>query len=106
MAQLTTALQSLMENGSVEAKSGSIVVCPQICRREILDISELVRNFHGCYAVKNLTVAFVCENRVFVSPNTIKVREILQEAEFEQKDFYVPFSSNGEYPLEDEVSPL
>ena len=65
MAHITMALMALMENGSVEAKSGSFVVCPQICRREILDVSELVRNFSGCYAVKDLTLAFVCEEFSF-----------------------------------------
>lgn len=102
MAHITMALMALMENGSVEAKSGSFVVCPKICRREILDVSELVRNFSGCYAVKDLTLAFVCEGKVFVSPNTHKVREIMRDACFQQKNFYVPFSSEGEYPLEEE----
>lgn len=102
MAHITMALISLMENGSVEAKSGSIVICPKICRREILDVSELVRKFNGCYAVKDLTLAFVCEGKVFVSPNTHNAREIMRDACFEQKEFYVPFGSNDEYPLEEE----
>ena len=102
MVQITDSLLTLMGVGSVEAKSGSIIVCPKICRREILDVSQLVRNFKGQYAINDMIVAFVCENRVFVCPKTKKVLQTLHDAGLKTADFYVPYSENGEYPLENE----
>lgn len=102
MAHITDNLFTLMTIGSVEAKSGSIIVCPKKCRREILDVSSLSRNFNGCYANSNMILAFIIENRVFVCPKTKQKIETLVEAGLKKADFYVPYSENEEYPLENE----
>lgn len=102
MVNVTDSLLTLMGVGSVEARSGSIIVCPKICRREILDVSELVRNFKNQYAINEAVVAFVCENRVFVCPKMKSVLNTLHEAGLKEAKFYVPYSENGEYPLEQE----
>lgn len=102
MAYITNDLEYLKSRGSVKAKTGSIMVVPQYCKREILDVSDLVPKFNGCYAVKNSTVAFVFNNEVFVTPETRKVREVLNRAAFRMSCFPVPFS-DYEYPYEEKA---
>ena len=89
MAHITDNLFTLMTIGSVEAKSGSIIVCPKKCRREILDVSSLSRNFNGCYANSNMILAFIIEKRVFVCPKTKQKIETLVEAGLKKAHVFV-----------------
>ena len=100
MAFQTKELNFLIQRGSVLVRDGDIVVKPQFCTRDRLELSKLVPKFNGCYAVNNSTVAFVFENQIYVTPETGKVRETLNQAGFRMDCFAVPFS-NWDYPLKD-----
>lgn len=100
MAHITNELEYLRNRGSVKAQNGMIVVFPQYCQRELLDVSEQASKFNGCYAVNNSTIAFVFENEVYVTPETNKVRKTLDNAGFRLSCFAVPFSNWG-YPFEE-----
>lgn len=100
MAHITTDLEYLRNRCSVKVYTGMIVVFPQFCQRELLDVSEQASKFNGCYAVNNSTIAFVFENEVYVTPETNKVRKTLEDAGFRMSCFAVPFS-NWDYPFEE-----
>ena len=100
MAHITNDLEYLRCRGSVKAHNGMVVVFPQFCQREHLDVSEQASKFNGCYAVNNSTIAFVFENEVYVTPETNKVRKTLEAAGFRLSCFSVPFS-NWDYPFEE-----
>lgn len=96
MANNIIAMDSLKEE-SVRVYTGMIVVSPQVSQEEVLNISELVPKFNGCYAIKNSTVCFISDNEVFVTPYTRITIRFLSSAGFCEKNFGVPFS-NGDYP--------
>lgn len=96
MANYNKGMDSL-KKGAVKVHSGMIAVFPQHAQESILDISELVPKFNGCYATNNSTVCFVFDDEVFVTPYTRFVMSSLHSAGFCEKYFYVPFS-NGDYP--------
>ena len=100
MAFQTKELDFLMKRGSVIVRDGDIVVKPQFCTRDRLEVSKLVPKFNGCYAVNNSTVAFVFENQIYVTPETNRVHEALNGAGFRMCCFPVPFS-NWDYPFEE-----
>ena len=97
MAHMTKDLSFLVQRGSIKAKTGDVVVSPQFCAVSRLDLEGIVPKFNGCYAVNNSTVAFVFENEIYVTPETNKVRETLNQAGFRMCCFKVPFS-NWDYP--------
>jgi hypothetical protein len=87
-----------LKKESVRIRNGMIAVFPQLSMMEnIIEISELVPKFNGCYASNNSTVCYVSENEVFVTPYTRKVMSALESAGFKKEHFYVLFS-NGDYP--------
>ena len=96
MANNIIAMDSLKE-GAVRIYSGMITVFPQFAQEEVLNVSELVPKFNGCYATNNSTVCFVSDNEVFVTPYTRTAMRTLRSSGFCEKSFYVPFS-NGDYP--------
>ena len=102
MAFQTNELDFLIKRGSVVVRDGDIVVKPQFCTHDRLELSKLVPKFNGCYAVNNSTVAFVFENQIYVAPETNRVHETLRGAGFRIDYFPVPFSS-WDYPLNDKV---
>ncbi len=99
MAHITNDLEYLKARGSVKVHNGMVVVFPQFCQRVLLDVSEQASKFNGCYAVNNSTIAFVFDNEVYVTPETNKVRQTLDDAGFRMSCFAVPFS-NWDYPFE------
>ncbi len=96
MANNIIAMDSLKE-GAVRVYSGMIAVFPHFSKEEVLNISELVPKFNGCYATNNSTVCFVSDNEVFVIPYTRITMRSLHSAGFREESFYVPFS-NWDYP--------
>lgn len=61
-----------------------------------------VAKFPGCYASNNSTLAYVVEGTLYVTPFTLAALKCLQENEFTENSFYVPFS-NGDYPTEEKA---
>ena len=58
--------------------------------------------FNSCYAVHNGVIAYVVNNKLFVTPKTKSAMKTLQEVSFEKKAFLVPLS-DGDYPEDTSV---
>lgn len=87
----------LLKKESIWVYDGMVAVLPQFGQESTLNLSELVPKFDGCFAANNSTVAFISDNKFFVTPYTRKVMETLKAAGFAEKYFCVPFS-NWDYP--------
>ena len=53
--------------------------------------------FNSCYAIHNGVVAFVFNNKLFVTPYSKATVQILNDQSFEKRAFLVPLS-DGDYP--------
>ena len=61
-------------NNCLEITNGRVTVCCPIQKtEETLDFSTLLPKFNGCFAVNNSTVAFVKDNKLYVSPYTLDI---------------------------------
>ncbi len=63
----------------------------------ITSVSEIASKFNGFFATNNSTIAFVFDQKFYVTPYTDKAITTLEEACYRRESFYVPFS-NGDYP--------
>lgn len=81
---------------SIIVESGLIAVYPQFNHESELDIDDTLK-FNGCYAVNNSTVAFISNSIFYVTPYTKGAIQYLDNAGFNRRTFYVPFS-NGDFP--------
>lgn len=83
---------------SILIAPGTLVCWPQTGNEEEIYPTETVAKFNGrFYAANNSTVAYVMGEDLFVTPYTRITMSILQEADYEKVNFYVPFS-NCDYP--------
>lgn len=87
-------------NDSIRVYSGMVTVFPQFGQEEVLDV-DWAPKFEHCFAVNNSTVAFVLESKLFVTPYTSLVVDVLRSEAFHQENFHVPFS-NWDYPKEEQ----
>ncbi len=86
-------------NDSICVYNGMVTVWPQYQKEESISCFD-VATFNGCYASNNGTLAFVTDDKLYVTPSTRRAYTAL--AGFIQKYFYVPFSNGEEimdYPL-------
>lgn len=74
-----------------------IVIHPQTASESHLSVSKTAAKFPGCYAVNNSTLCFVFDGQVFVAPYTSHLEHLLQDENFREEYFNVPFS-NWDYP--------
>ena len=84
---------------SIHVESGMPIVNPK-CKSVLALGYAWVEIFNSCYAVHNSVLAFVKNNKLFVTPYTKAAMEILHEELFEKKAFLVPFS-DGDFPADD-----
>lgn len=83
---------------AVRVYNGMTVVWPQMPQsEENLSLHFIEPKFNGHYSANNSTVCFVERGEMFVIPYTREVMTVLENANFHEAYFYVPFS-NGDYP--------
>ena len=88
-----------LKKNSIYVEPYMPIVCSQI--KAVITLGyHWVKSLNGLYAVRNnKTVAFIHENKMFVTPYSEKVLRVLQEANFSEGTFMVPLSSS-DYPAE------
>lgn len=96
MANKTVDLSSL-KNSAVHICEGTIAVFPHKGREEGLKLSEMKKNFNGCYSLQTPTVSFIHNGEMYAIPYTEMVIRSLKAAGLKNANFYVPFS-HGDYP--------
>ncbi len=94
-------IEELISN-SVRVIPGMIAVYPQYSQEEVINVSEIVPKFPGCYATNNSTVAFVHNGNFFVTPYTRNAMTVLTTNGFKKAYFFVPFS-NWDYPKSEQL---
>ena len=82
---------------SIRIAPNMVVVYPQLSAETIIDAQEQSTKFNGRFAMNNSTLAFVQDNKLYVTPFTRNALETLRANLFREDFFYVPFS-NGDYP--------
>lgn len=97
---MNSTLKELKEN-SLKLYDGMVVVYPQFHQEDIFML-EGEPKFDGCYyAINNSTVIYAENDDYYVCPWSRSAMTVLQEAGFEERNFYVPFS-NWDYPKNEE----
>ncbi len=89
-------METLITN-SIRVTPGMVAVFPQYADESIINVSEIVPKFSGCFATNNSTVAFIYNDEFYATPYTRNVMRTLRENGFREAYFYVPFS-NWDYP--------
>lgn len=91
-----------LEKESIHVRSGMPIVHPKF--KMVISLGYAWASiFNACYAVHNDVIAFVSNDKLFVTPYTRAAMEVLHGEFFEKKSFLVPFS-DGDFPAEDYLS--
>ena len=85
-------------NNSIRVTPGMITISPQFYDEGIVSVSHIISRFPGCFSINKATVAYVFGGKFYVTPYTRKVISTLKANNFVEATFFVPFSSNWEYP--------
>jgi hypothetical protein len=96
------AMKKLVEN-SIHIYPGILVHWRQTGEDSVLNMTETALKFNGRYSTNNSTVCFVVEQRVYATPYTRRVIEVLHEAGLCRDYFYVPFSNGDEPKMESDA---
>lgn len=86
---------------SIHVESGMPIVHPK-CKAVMTLGYAWAEIFNSCYAVHNSVLAFVKNNKLFVTPYSKDAMDVLHEELFEKKAFLVPFS-DGDFPADNSV---
>ena len=96
MANKYTSIENLMKD-SVKVYDGMVAVWPQYGTEEEVNFDCATFNGEKVYSSNNGTLAFIIDGTLYVTPSTRNARRVLDEENFVEKYFYVPFS-NWDFP--------
>ena len=96
MANKTINMDSLKEI-AVHIHTGMVSVFPNEATESRLDLSEIKKEFNGCYSLQSPTISFIHNSEMYAIPYTDRVVRSLEVAGLKRANFYVPFSQ-GDYP--------
>lgn len=96
MANKYTSIEDLMKD-SVKVYDGMVAVWPQYGTEEKVNFDCATFNGEKVYSSNNGTLAFIIDGTLYVTPSTRNAFRVLDEENFVEKYFYVPFS-NGDFP--------
>ena len=68
---------------------------PKMEKAGKLDVKKILKSAgdsDGIYATKNGVIAFISDGELFVAPESHELLAALEDANFEQRNFHVPFA--------------
>lgn len=74
-------------------KQNSIVIDEEAERElSFFNLSEVIAKYDGCYAINHLTIAFILNHSLYVTPYTREAHKTIINAGLAKGYFYVPYS--------------
>ena len=101
MASKYTSIEGLIKD-SVEVYDGMVLVS-QYGEEGKINFDCTTFNEEKVYSSNNGTIAIIVDGTLYVTPSTRKAVRILDEENFVEKYFYVPFS-NGDFPKREQYT--
>ncbi len=96
--KITIEDNPIPEEKRLKVENGDIVVLPlHLNKEEAINIPDIY-NLEGFYVARGVTILYVMNGEIFITPHTQKAVKLLKDAGFQPRGIYFPLSDKSSYP--------
>lgn len=96
--KITIEDNPILEEKRLKVENGDVVVLPlHLNKEEAINIPDIY-NLEGFYVARGVTILYVTNGEIFITPHTQKAVKLLKDAGFQPRGIYFPLSGKSAYP--------
>ena len=96
--KITIEDNPIPEEKRLKVENGDVVVLPlHLNKEEVINIQKIY-DFEGFYVTRGVTIVYIMNGEIFITPHTQKTVKLLKNAGFQPRGIYFPLSDKSSYP--------